>query len=223
MKNNFPLSRSENIVVQEFNDETIVWDLISNRVLCLNHTSSEVWKECDGKNDVAMIAVNLSKKLKTNVSEELVWLSLEGLAKSHLLAKELNNKSPFLNIPRRDAIRQVGLASIIALPLISSVIMPNAVSAQSGPSCATDTDCAVGECCDTVNAVCVPAGSDGCACTGCFECDSRCCMSGICQDNASAACSTSATCGQTLACPIGFTCCNPGSPTNGATCSTCFC
>ena len=222
MKNEFPIARFEGIVVQELKDEVLICDLKSNKVFCLNQTAGEVWKLCDGKTNTIMMAEILRGKLKAKVNEDVVLFSLGELSEKNLLTKKITVKENFPGFSRREVIKKIGLTSMVALPLITSIGMPSAAQAQS-TVCTSDLECAGGECCDLANQICVPSGSDGCSCFGCFQCNSRCCMSGICQDNSLPICSTNATCGQTLACPSGFTCCNPGSVTNMATCSTCFC
>ena len=41
-----PKSRTDNLVVQEMNDEVLVYDLDSNKAVCLNETAAIVWKSC---------------------------------------------------------------------------------------------------------------------------------------------------------------------------------
>lgn len=47
-KENKPKSRRENIVVQEFDDEVLIYDLERDRAFCLNKTSAVVWRACNG-------------------------------------------------------------------------------------------------------------------------------------------------------------------------------
>ena len=44
-----------------------------------------VWKHCDGSTTIAEMAQLLEDELKTPVTDEVVWLALERLRKSHLL------------------------------------------------------------------------------------------------------------------------------------------
>jgi len=79
-KNN-PISRQDDIVVQQSKDEILIYDLKLNRALCLNETSALVWRLCDGTKSVEEISQAISKKLKTPVSEDLVFLALDQLKK----------------------------------------------------------------------------------------------------------------------------------------------
>lgn len=217
MKTMLPLARFENLVVQELKDEVLVCDLKSNQVFCLNQTAGEVWKLCDGKNELKDISQILSRKLHKNVSEEMILFSLSELSKHNLLVNKVSNEI-IAGLSRREVIKQIGLSSMIALPIISSVVMPRAAHAAS--SCTNNSDCGPGECCDTVNNVCAADGSNGCSCSSCGDCNENCCFNGIC--SISSTCN-GGFCGATLACPPPFDCCGPTRVTNDANCSVCGC
>lgn len=129
---NKPTSRKANIVVQEMDSEILIYDLSINKAYCLNQTAGLVFQLCDGKRTVAEISDLMSKELKMLVSEDCIWLTLNELKKDGLLenANELANH--FAGLTRREVVKRVGLASMVMLPLISSVVAPNAAMAQSG-------------------------------------------------------------------------------------------
>lgn len=129
--NNYPLGRKENIVVQETGDEVLLYDLNDNKAYCLNETSAAVWELCDGNRSVTEINVKLSEKMKQSTSEELVWLALDQLKKEKLLTNHETINIDFNGMSRRDAIRKVGFASLIALPVIMSLHTPASATAQS--------------------------------------------------------------------------------------------
>lgn len=185
MKNETPIARVENIIVQELPDEVLVCDTTTNRMFCLNQTAAEVWKLADGTRNIKEISRLLSKKFHSNVGEELVSFALMELSKENLLAEKMPTNEVFQNLSRREVIRRVGLASMVALPLISSLTMPKAIHASS--SCVDNGDG-------------LPAG---CACQVRFDCESFCCVNNTCEgiirgcdDNT---------------CPPGYTCCGAGS------------
>jgi hypothetical protein len=132
MKNNiYPKSRRANIVVQDAGNEVLIYDLAKNKAYCLNQTSALVWQNCDGNNSVADISRELSGKAKIDVSDEMVWLALDGLKRDDLLENGDEFEINFNGLNRRQIIKKVGLASMIALPIISAVIAPTAAAAQS--------------------------------------------------------------------------------------------
>lgn len=195
MNNEAPLSRYKDIVVQELKDEILVCDTKNNRVFCLNQTAGEVWKLCDGKTPIRKISEKLTNILKVEITEELVLFSLAELSKHKLLTDNNSPEQIFKGISRREVVRRIGLGSMVALPIISSVVMPMAAQAQSG--------------CPTTNA---PAG---CPCTIGTECLSGCCLENfpgpsICGDTFGAQgciCTSDAQCDTN-----NFTCCAPANP-----------
>lgn len=206
MKNETPLARFENIIVQELPEEILVCDTTNNRMFCLNKTAAEVWKLADGTRNARQISVLMSKNLKSNCSEELVAFALAELSREGLLMQRVPLSENLRHLSRREAIRRVGLASMVALPLISTLSMPKATYAAS----ACDPNAGFGDV------------ADGCECSICFECASGCCLSGICQD--AQVCRSAPDCGNGVDCPAGFTCCgDPNAPgTTGCTaCGAC--
>ena len=157
MSNNNPTARKTNIVIQELNDEVLIYDLEEDKAFCLNETSRLVWELCDGNRDVTEIRRRLVQKLNKPVSEELIWLALDQLSKENLLF--INEKLPakFAGLSRREAIRRLGVASMIALPFIASLVAPTAAMAAScratpvnlanGSSCSRNCQC-TSNCCD---------------------------------------------------------------------------
>ncbi|MCB1023717.1 MAG: hypothetical protein KDB79_04975 [Acidobacteria bacterium] len=130
--NSKPISRKTNIVVQDLENEVLIYDLNINKAYCLNQTAGLVFQFCDGTNTVSEISGLMSSKMKKPVSDEFVWLALTELKKDDLLENAAKIKDHFSGISRREAVRRVGLASLVALPVISSLIAPNAAMAQSG-------------------------------------------------------------------------------------------
>ena len=70
-----PLSRRDQLVVQEHDGEVLIYDLRSNKAFCLNATAALVWQACNGKLEISEIAERISKQLNETASEELVWLA----------------------------------------------------------------------------------------------------------------------------------------------------
>lgn len=188
MNNIIPIARSENIVVQDLPNETLICDLNSNRVFCLNETASEVWKLCNGKNKPADISRKLSKIFDANITDDLVWVTLDKLANLELLSEKID-VHPYSNFEtRRSAIKRIGLTSMIALPLVSVIIAPTSATAQSGLSCpsgtpnpagcpcAAPTDCSSGCCLENFpnSPICGAVfGQQGCFCTDNSFCDTN--------------------------------------------------
>lgn len=153
---NLPSARVDNVVVQNYENEVLVYDLTAHKAFCLNKTSATVYRACDGTTTVDQL------KGKTNYSDDLIFLALSQL-KEGKLVDDVVLPPTFNRLSRREAIREVGLASMVALPLITSLVAPQAIHAASclptGGSCVINPDCC--------SFVCIPDpnhnGRDKCA------------------------------------------------------------
>lgn len=145
----FPKSVTEDLVIQEASGDVLIYNVKTNRAHALNQTSALVWQMCDGTKSVDEISQSLGKETKSPANEDLVWLTLRQLQENNLIVDSEVIKAKFDGLSRREAIRRVGLASMIALPVISSVIAPTAAHAASGncinpalgAPCNTNTQC----------------------------------------------------------------------------------
>lgn len=126
-----PLARTAEIVVHQVDKELLLYDLRINKAFCLNETSALVWQLCDGQSSLADISKAVGKKLSAPSNEGLVWLALEQLKKEKLIENEVTAPTGFEGLSRREVIRQVGFASMVAIPVVASVIAPTAAAAQS--------------------------------------------------------------------------------------------
>lgn len=145
-----PAVKKENIVVQELDNEILIYDLIDNKAFCLNEASAIIWQLCDGTKTVSEISQTAGKKLNSKISEDFVWLALDQFKKDKLIATEY--ESVFQGMSRREVIRKVGFASMVALPIVASMIAPTSANAASTCVCMTPGDCLVQTTCpSTVN------------------------------------------------------------------------
>lgn len=236
-----PVSRQRDIVIQEFNNEILVYDLKIHKAFSLNETSALVWQACDGSKSINEISNQISRKLNSPVNEEFVWLALEQLKKENLIENQLEVSSPFEGVSRRELIRKVGLATLVALPIVSSLTAPTAANAQSGCgassgkpngcNCTAAGNCSSGCCGATAsgaaNQFCVTSGSDGIGdyCRAGCECSTNCCVGSTCVSNTGVAGSACATACQCLggSCCIGGICSLDTVAPGGACTNTCQC
>jgi hypothetical protein len=128
---NNPKGRHNDLVVQDSENEVLIYDLKLNKAYCLNETSALIWRLCDGTNSVAEIIQSISEELKLTVSDDIVWLALDQLKQDNLLVNGDEVEVKFNGLSRREVVRKAGAASMIALPFIASLIAPRSVDAQS--------------------------------------------------------------------------------------------
>lgn len=226
-----PIARKSDIVMQEIDDETLIYDIIENKAFNLNHTSAMVWSLCNGARTVADIAKDMTGKLDSVITEDFVWLAVEQLKKDNLLEDCTAIVIPFEGLSRRKIIRKVGLASLVAFPIISSLLAPlpihaasgcfgnnNARQSADGCTCDSASDC-IGNCCaDSPNPrVCISTNrAQGDPCGNNCECSLDCCVNSVCANRTVAqggACTRSCQCATTsLTCQGGRCCPTGGCP-----------
>ena len=126
-----PIARKTDIVTQELENEILVYDLSTNKAFCLNETSGAIWLKCDGSRSLSQIANELRSEANSSIDVGFVSLAIEQFRKDDLLENESEFSNLFEGLSRREVIRKVGLTSLVALPLVSSLVAPNAIHAQS--------------------------------------------------------------------------------------------
>jgi hypothetical protein len=132
-----PKTKTENIVVQEMENEVLIYDLQTSKAFCLNETSAIIYQLCDGKNSIEQINRSLSQKLQQPIDDKLIWLALDSFKKENLLEQSKEFTVDFNGLSRRQVIKKIGLSSLLALPVIVSVVTP-AAGAQASICYAAD-------------------------------------------------------------------------------------
>ena len=139
-----PQSRQKNLVVQELNNETLIYDLETNKAFCLNELSALIWNFCDGAQSVAEINRAVAEKLKAPITEEIIGLAIAQFEKENLLIAAPPAEFADKNISRRELIRRAALTASVALPVVSSLVAPKAAAAQSQTAvCGGSCTCSV--------------------------------------------------------------------------------
>jgi Coenzyme PQQ synthesis protein D (PqqD) len=160
MKNpNNPMARQNGLVVQEMPDEVLVYDLDSNKAHCLNQSAAFVWRSCDGNKSVMDIVREFEANGKGKVTEDFVWLAIDQLSENGLLDGSIPQR--FQGQSRRQVLKTIGLVSVVAVPVIASLVAPKSALGAVSCSCTTSAQCAQksGQCpaptCNN-NGVCAP-------------------------------------------------------------------
>lgn len=129
-----PIARQNDIVVQNLKGETLIYDLTTDKAFALNETAAGVWKYSDGKNNIETIAALLSDDFGKTVSDDMVLIAVEQLQRDNLLT---STSKPVEGFSRREALRRIGIASAVALPVVTALVAPKA--AQAGSNCSNYT------------------------------------------------------------------------------------
>ena len=166
-----PRARKDDLVTRQIPGEMLVYDLKRHKAYCLNATAAAVWKSSDGKHTVSDLAAELQKNQRSPVDERIVWLALDQLEKSYLLQTKAARPIGLPAVSRRSLIR-AGIATAIALPLVTMIAAPTAQAAgtpitnlactnrlQSDPG-----GCGANPCSDKPGNNCVNFAANKCKC-----------------------------------------------------------
>jgi len=166
VENKYPRSRKDSLVVQEIDGEVLIYDLNDNKAFCLNKTSAIIWELCDGQRSPAEIESLASNKLKSPAGEGLIWLALTQLKKENLLENDVAAPAEYKGLSRREVIKRVGLGSVVAIPIVSSLVAPTGATAAS--AFALQATCTSSPQCSPAAPTCAsdPAGGPMHCCVG---------------------------------------------------------
>ncbi len=133
------MARQNGLVVQEMPDEVLVYDLDTNKAHCLNQSAAFVWKSCDGNNSVMDIVRQFESNGSGKVTEDFVWLAVDQLNENGLLENEIAPR--FQGQSRRQVLKTIGLASIVAVPVIASLVAPQKALGSISCACTNPSAC----------------------------------------------------------------------------------
>jgi hypothetical protein len=147
-----PRARSDGLIIRDLEDEVLVYDLERHKAHCLNKTAALIWKHCDGRTKVPRIKQMLEKGEGAPVHEDIVWFGLRELERAHLLQDPIMDRSDRVSVSRREAMKRIGFTVAVGLPLVTSIIAPQASEAATnlpnGSPCTASNQCA-SNCCVT--------------------------------------------------------------------------
>lgn len=117
-----PQARSEGVLIQQVEDDLVVYDERSQVAHCLSSAAASVWERCDGQSSREEIAHGLG------LARTVVDQALDELDNRSLLEEGPQGYSR-----REAAMRLAKIGGVAATaPMIYSVVVPAAVSAASG-------------------------------------------------------------------------------------------
>ena len=145
-----PRARTEGLVIRALPEEVLVYDLERDRAHCLNPTAAFIWKHCDGQTSMAGMVQMLAREFNAPFDAAVVWLALEQLGRAHLLTPPLPRSGQRPGVSRREVLRKLGKVAAVALPVVTSLVVPTASEAASclpiGSACTTSAECCSGVC-----------------------------------------------------------------------------
>lgn len=144
-------------LMRQFDDELLVVDALRHRGHGLNKSAAGVWLACDGKTSVAQLVEDRSRH---GMTEPMVWLALRRLRRAGLFEPE-SVPTEIRIVGRRDALRKLGAAAGVLVPVITSMLIPPPANAASCfallHSCTSNVQCCSGHCgLSALKLVCLP-------------------------------------------------------------------
>ena len=150
-----PSARNSGLVVQKLETEVLVYDTEQHKAHCLNQNAALIWEHCNGKRTVKELSNLLQAKtsganIGTKESEDLVWVALDQLEKSQLLQGTISRPEVTKGLSRRQLMKAAGIAALIAVPVVSTIVAPKAAEASTclatGNVCSISAQCCSGLC-----------------------------------------------------------------------------
>jgi len=147
-----PLARTNGIIVRKLEDEVLIYDIENRQAHCLDKTASVIWEHCDGNRTIQDFSsmLNTTENLSQSQKEQIVWLALDQLSKSNLLEEPIAKTESVYGLTRRQVMKTLGAAGLIAIPVVSTIVAPTAAQAStclaSGQGCGTGAECCSGLC-----------------------------------------------------------------------------
>jgi len=130
-----PRARTDQLLIEELDDELLVYDLDADKAHRLNHTAAAVFRNADGQRSVEQLVDVVGASVSELVDEDLVLITLDDLAEARLIEDYESRASRDARLSRRRFIRRAGAVSAAAtvLPVVHSIIAPSAAEAQTEP------------------------------------------------------------------------------------------
>lgn len=131
-----PRARTTELLIEELEDELLVYDLAADRAHRLNPTAATVFRQADGTRTVQDIVDALAKQVGVLADEDLVLITLDELVEAGLVEDYATRSTKDARSSRRKFIQRAGAvgAAAAALPIVHSIIAPTVAQAQS-PGC----------------------------------------------------------------------------------------
>lgn len=131
MQNFRPKARHKGLVVQEVQNEVLVYDTERYQAHCLNQSAASIWRLCDGVSTPEDIARKAGDQIGTTVGADVVWHALYQFSDFHLLEDTSAQLASVAPVSRRELMLTLTRVSM-ALPLVLGIAAPAAAQAASG-------------------------------------------------------------------------------------------
>jgi hypothetical protein len=129
-----PLARQNQLFVEELVGECVVYDSDRKKAHSLNSTVTWIWRHCDGATTVEDLSLHFEREFGCSDSLDLIFSGIQQLEAANLLVSSTPRQTTS-SIPAAGPVmsrRAVVAAGSALVPVIASILVPTAASAQSG-------------------------------------------------------------------------------------------
>ena len=131
-----PVVRRQDVIVQEVDRQTMLFDSATAEFHLLNEVAAFVFRHADGRATPAEIL----QLARTELDPELELPEIEA-AVAELDRVNLLQRQPGASarpMPRREAVRRLGVSAAVVLPFVTSMVAPPPAKALSGNGSPSD-------------------------------------------------------------------------------------
>src|SRR4051794_14208275 len=130
-----PQARKDRIVVQDVDNETLVYDLNNDQAHCLDPLTALVWRHADGQTTLPTLLDLARREAGAGTDEQSVESALKSMAGANLLVEHAGQASDAEAHSRRDVIRRAAAIGGLAAASfsITSIVAPTPAQAQTAP------------------------------------------------------------------------------------------
>ncbi len=157
MYTNYPRARQNDLLVQQAQNELVVYDSKTDKAYVLNPTAAAVWRACNGKRSVTEIVLFVNQTIPTDQAS--VQYALGQL--SDLLETPATASREYMSMSRRQFLKRAGVvATAAAIPAVVKIVAPTPAHAQSGFVCCIcdDSQHILGSVCGDCDSICASHG-----------------------------------------------------------------
>jgi hypothetical protein len=126
-----PRARTNELLIEELENELLVYDLAADRAHRLNATAAAVFRHADGERTIADLVDVLAEEVGAVADEDLVLITLDGLVEAGLVEQYEKRATKDTRTSRRKFIARAGAvgAAAASLPVVHSIVAPTVAQA----------------------------------------------------------------------------------------------
>ena len=140
----YPEARSHDLIINDLETDTLIYDEQRHHIHSLNHVSRTVWRLCNGQRPVDELTRLAGHQLGIPLTEADTRIALSKLSDARLLTSQLPPESRQSTISRRAlGKRAAALAVVISIsaPTAAAAASPNRNCVEYSNECSTSDDC----------------------------------------------------------------------------------